>query len=38
MKGNVTHSGGSLSSNGVVVDDHDHGGVQRGGSRTDGPQ
>lgn len=38
MKGNVTHTGGSLSSNGVVVDDHDHGGVQRGSSRTDGPQ
>ncbi|MBP2194733.1 phage baseplate assembly protein V [Pantoea cypripedii] len=38
MKGNVTHTGGSLSSNGVVVDGHDHGGVQRGGSRTDGPQ
>ncbi|MBD8116831.1 phage baseplate assembly protein V [Pantoea agglomerans] len=38
MKGSVTHSGGKLSSNGVVVDDHDHGGVQRGGSRTDGPQ
>lgn len=38
MKGDVTHSGGKLSSNGVVVDDHDHGGVQRGGSRTDGPQ
>ncbi|WNK59559.1 phage baseplate assembly protein V [Pantoea agglomerans] len=38
MKGNVMHSGGKLSSNGVVVDDHDHGGVQRGGSRTDGPQ
>ncbi|MEN4530550.1 phage baseplate assembly protein V [Pantoea agglomerans] len=38
MKGNVTHSGGKLSSNGVVVDDHDHGGVQSGGSRTDGPQ
>lgn len=38
MRGDVTHSGGKLSSNGVVVDDHDHGGVQRGGSRTDGPQ
>ena len=38
MKGNVTHSGGKFSSNGVLVDDHDHGGVQRGGSRTDGPQ
>ncbi|WP_455915578.1 phage baseplate assembly protein V [Pantoea agglomerans] len=38
MTGNVEHSGGSLSSNGVIVDHHDHGGVQRGGSRTDGPQ
>lgn len=38
MKGNVTHSGGSLISNGVVVDDLDHGGVQRGSSRMDGPQ
>lgn len=38
MKGNVTHTGGKLSSNGVVLDDHDHGGVQHGGSRTEGPQ
>ncbi|WP_447878436.1 phage baseplate assembly protein V [Serratia fonticola] len=38
MKGNITHSGGKLSSNGVVVDDHDHGGVERGGGRTDGPR
>ncbi|MGI8465609.1 phage baseplate assembly protein V [Pectobacterium punjabense] len=38
MKGNITHTGGKMSSNGVVVDSHDHGGVQRGGSRTDGPQ
>ncbi|HDR2703969.1 TPA: phage baseplate assembly protein V [Enterobacter roggenkampii] len=38
MKGDVTHSGGKLSSNGVVVDDHDHGGVQRGVSRTEGTQ
>lgn len=38
MKGNVQHSGGMLSSNDVVVDKHDHGGVQRGGSRTDGPK
>jgi phage baseplate assembly protein V len=38
MKGNVTHSGGKFSSNGVVVDDHDHGGVQRGSSRTEGTQ
>ena len=38
MSGDVEHSSGKLSSNGVVVDDHDHGGVQRGGSRTDGPK
>ncbi len=38
MKGSIKHSGGSFSSNGVVVDDHNHGGVQRGGGRTDGPQ
>ncbi|HHL2728582.1 TPA: phage baseplate assembly protein V [Yersinia enterocolitica] len=36
MKGNITHSGGSFSSNGVVVDKHDHGGVQRGGDYTVG--
>ena len=38
INGDVTQGGGQLSSNGVVVDDHDHGGVQRGGSRTDGPK
>lgn len=38
MTGDVEHSGGKLASNGVIVDDHDHGGVQRGGSRTDGPK
>lgn len=38
MTGNVEHTGGSFSSNGVIVSDHDHGGVQRGGGRTDGPQ
>ncbi len=38
MTGNVEHSGGKFDSNGVVVDNHDHGGVQRGGSRTDGPE
>ncbi|ATG01734.1 phage baseplate assembly protein V [Lelliottia amnigena] len=36
MKGNIEHSGGKLTSNGVQVDDHDHGGVERGGSRTEG--
>ncbi|WP_186370827.1 phage baseplate assembly protein V [Yersinia aldovae] len=37
MSGNIQHSGGSFSSNGVVVDSHTHGGVQRGGSNSDGP-
>ncbi|SPK73053.1 Bacteriophage P2 Baseplate assembly protein GPV [Cupriavidus taiwanensis] len=38
IKGAFTHTDGELSSNGVVLDSHDHGGVQRGGERTDGPQ
>lgn len=37
IKGDITHEDGKLSSNGVVVDEHDHGGVQRGGENTDGP-
>ncbi len=37
MKGNITHSGGSLSSNGVVVHSHKQSGVQSGGSNTGGP-
>lgn len=36
MKGNIAHTGGIFTSNGVQVDDHDHGGVQRGGSWTEG--
>ena len=36
MKGNITHSGGSFISNGVVVDQHNHGGVLRGGDNTVG--
>lgn len=36
MSGNIEHSGGTFKSNGVQVDDHDHGGVERGGSRTEG--
>ncbi|EMX76136.1 phage baseplate assembly V family protein [Escherichia coli 2726800] len=36
MKGNIEHSGGKLTSNGVQVDDHDHGNVQSGGSWTKG--
>lgn len=36
MTGDVTHSGGALKSNGVQADDHDHGGVESGNSRTKG--
>ncbi|EKS1206221.1 phage baseplate assembly protein V [Enterobacter roggenkampii] len=36
MSGNIEHSGGAFTSNGVQVDDHDHGGVQRGGNWTEG--
>lgn len=38
MKGNIVHSDGALSSNGVQVDKHSHGKVQSGGSWTDGTQ
>lgn len=34
MTGDIEHSGGSFSSNGVVVDKHTHGGVQTGGGKT----
>lgn len=34
MKGNIKHSGGKFTSNGVQADDHDHGGVKRGDDRT----
>ncbi len=37
IRGDVSHEGGKLSSNGVVLDTHDHGGVQRGSDNTDGP-
>lgn len=37
MTGNITHTGGSFSSNGVVADKHTHGGVQNGGGKTDDP-
>ncbi|MFJ3458487.1 phage baseplate assembly protein V [Scandinavium goeteborgense] len=38
MSGDIEHSGGKFTSNGVQADDHDHGGVQKGGSRTEGTQ
>lgn len=37
MTGDIEHSGGSFSSNGVVVDKHTHGGVQTGDGKTDKP-
>lgn len=36
MSGNVEHGGGTLTSNGVRVDDHDHGAVESGGGWTRG--
>ena len=36
MSGNIEHTGGAFTSNGVQVDDHDHGGIERGGSWTEG--
>ncbi|WP_413528122.1 phage baseplate assembly protein V [Rahnella inusitata] len=37
MKGNIAHSGGTFTSNGVQVDTHTHGGVQTGGGNTGKP-
>lgn len=36
MRGDITHTDGAFTSNGVQVDDHDHGAVERGGSWTEG--
>lgn len=36
--GNYTHSGGELSSNGIVLDKHTHGGVLPGGANTGAPE
>lgn len=38
IKGSVTQTGGQMSSNGVVVDGHNHGGVVKGGDWTKGIQ
>ena len=37
MTGDITHSGGHFTSNGVVVDEHAHGGVETGGGISGGP-
>ncbi|SVP39912.1 phage baseplate assembly protein V [Klebsiella pneumoniae] len=36
MRGDITHTDGVFTSNGVQVDDHNHGAVERGGSWTEG--
>ncbi|HFS1363912.1 TPA: phage baseplate assembly protein V [Raoultella ornithinolytica] len=36
MLGNFTHTGGAFTSNGVQVDSHNHGAVERGSSWTEG--
>ncbi|WP_147198402.1 phage baseplate assembly protein V [Pantoea sp. CCBC3-3-1] len=38
MKGDIQHSGGGFTSNGVVVHSHKHGGVKSGGDTSGGPQ
>lgn len=38
MSGNIEHSGGAFTSNGVQVDKHGHGGIRRGDEWTDGTQ
>ncbi|MGQ5407581.1 phage baseplate assembly protein V [Klebsiella michiganensis] len=36
MRGDITHTDGALTSNGVQVDNHNHGAVERGGNWTEG--
>lgn len=38
MTGNISHSGGSFTSNGIALHTHRHSGVQTGGGQTGGPQ
>lgn len=38
MSGNIEHSGGAFTSNGVQVDDHRHGGIRHGDEWTEGTQ
>lgn len=37
INGSVTQGGGAMSSNGIVVDSHNHTGVSKGGATTGGP-
>ena len=36
MSGDIEHTGGTFKSNGVQVDNHGHGGIERGGEWTEG--
>ena len=38
ISGSITQTGGTLSSNGIVLATHTHTGVQPGGGNTGGPQ
>ncbi len=38
LSGNLSHSGGSLISNGISLDQHTHSGIEPGGGNTGGPQ
>ncbi|MCX8566824.1 MAG: hypothetical protein ON057_001551 [Glomeribacter sp. 1016415] len=38
ISGNISHSGGELSSNGVTLHTHRHSGVEAGGAVSSGPQ
>ena len=38
ISGSITQTGGTLSSNGIVLATHTHGGVRAGGDSTGGPQ
>lgn len=38
MSGDIEHTGGTFKSNGVQVDNHSHGKIQRGGDWTEGTQ
>ncbi|MCH4624457.1 phage baseplate assembly protein V, partial [Escherichia coli] len=38
LSGNISHSGGDFTSNGVTLHTHRHGGVKSGSDSTGGPQ
>ena len=38
IRGGIQNTGGTISSNGIVLDTHVHGGVRTGSGNTSGPQ